>query len=214
MKRITVSLHRCGMLSGLYSEEIMIYKPIESFEVKFELDETMCLLRVSQLIERFKKMAQDEAQYSGEWEEENLTYEHIYVRTEKELIGLREDKQIHEIFTYFKTSSLCFEFFVVGGASFYCDGYLFKVKPREQIHRYTPHVHVKRDDEETRYYIETAERMVGDEVSRRFLKDEKKRIKPFIEENKERLMEYWNLYMNGYSSPALSENGKQYYPES
>ena len=91
---------------------------------------------------------------------------------------------------------------------------MFIIHPDEDIHKNTPHVHVRRDDEETRYYLESLERFPNDKVSRRFLKDEKKRIKPYLLKNKEKLYEYWNLYMNGYTTPAMNEEGKQYYKES
>ena len=211
MKEIKFTVYYCGMSEGLYSDNIMIFKPYDSFSKSFQWDiQNNSFNTISELSELFKNIAKDEGAYITDW----FNYKTIYMKTDNELLGLTEDKNIADIFSYFNKETIEFVFFVVGGASFNCEGYLFIIHPDEDIHKNTPHVHVRRDDEETRYYLESLERFPNDKVSRRFLKDEKKRIKPYLLKNKEKLYEYWNLYMNGYTTPTMNEEGKQYYKES
>ena len=135
----------------------------------------------------------------------------IYIKTDVGLIGLTVDKNIEDIYCYFKQDFIDLVFFVVGGASLHCNGYSFTVHSNEDIHKNTPHVHVRRDDEETRYYLDSLERFANDKVSHRFLKDEKKIIKPFLRANKELFYKYWDMSINGYTTPHINEDGKQYY---
>lgn len=211
MKRIIFTVYHCEMSDELYLDNIMIYKPFESFSKSFDWNELDSLPHsVTGVIEWFKVIARNQNVYITDC----LNLDTIYIKINDELLGFTEDKQISDIFSYFEKDLIEFAFFVVGGASFHYDGYLFIVHPNEEIHKNTPHVHVRRDEEEVRYCLDTLERFPNDKMSRRFSKDEKKRIIPFLRENKDKLYEHWNLYVNGYTTPAISEEGKQFYKES
>ena len=95
-----------------------------------------------------------------------------------------------------------------------CRGYRFVVHPNEEIHKHTPHVHVENDDCSVRYSLVSLKRFEQDKVPRNYLRDEKKIIRPFLENNRKKLLEYWNLSINGYTTPIINEKGQQYYPES
>lgn len=130
------------------------------------------------------------------------------------MIGLQKDKQISEIQDYFGFDDVCLAFFVVGGASIECHGYQFIVHPNEEIHRNTPHVHVRKGGNETRYYLETLSRFPKDKFSKGFQHDEKKIILPFLKEHQVELYTFWDMYMNSYVPPSVDQYGKQYYKES
>ena len=146
---------------------------------------------------------------------ENFCYENIYFRRDDYLVGLQDDKELSVIFKDFQTDYLSMVYlYVAGGSSLNYMGFKFEVRSREQIHAYRPHVHVIRDDVSVRYSIETFERFAKDKFSRVHAKHEKKRILPFLEENKDRFMEFWNLAMKGYLPPQIGEDGCQYCKES
>jgi hypothetical protein len=150
----------------------------------------------------------------GEFGIENFNVENIYIKHKGYLIGLQEDKSLSDVFSYFKKNILEFDYiYVAGGASREYHGYQFIVHPKEDIHRYTPHVHVKKDSVALRYYLETFERFKGDKHLREHDRDEKKIIIPFLEQNKKWLWEEWDMYMNGYTPPIVTESGKQYCKE-
>ena len=77
----------------------------------------------------------------------------------------------------------------------------------------TPHVHVKKYNVAPRYYLKTFERFKDDKYLREHERDEKKIIIPFLEKNKKWLWEEWDMYMNGYTPPIVTESGKQYCKE-
>lgn len=118
------------------------------------------------------------------------------------------------MFSDFDTDELSFATFCVGGPSFRCEGYLFVIHPNEEIHKNHPHVHVRRNGNETRYSLNTLTRFSNDNFCREFQKDEKKIILPYLQKNKDRLLKYWDLCMKGYIPPVEDEDGKQFYPES
>lgn len=170
-EKIVFTIYFGGISGELYSEKIMIYKPFENFSKTFYWDENnKSCSSVAGLIESFKCVAENEATLMSDL----INLDTIYIKTDDEFLGLTEDKQISNIFSYFEKDVIEFVFFIVCGASFNCDGYLFIVHPNKDIHRNTPHVHVRRDDEESRYYLDALERFQNDKVSRRFLKDENK----------------------------------------
>ena len=45
-------------------------------------------------------------------------------------------------------------------------------------------------------------------------RDNKKIILPFLKENQKELMGLWQLYMDGYTSPEITQEGQQFYAES
>lgn len=215
MKSINITVYFCGINENLFSDNIMIYKPHDSISRTYCYDKTnTTFIKISDLLLTFKKETGIDNPEFGEWIKDNFNVKNIYVKAKDVLLGFVEDKKIADVFDFLDLDILELVFFVAGGASFHCQGYTFVVHPDEEIHKWTPHVHVRRDDEETRYHLGTLERFPNDNVSRRFLKDEKKRIIPFLKENQNKLLNYWNLYSNGYTTPAVSEDGKLYYKES
>ena len=151
----------------------------------------------------------------GDWGREKLQVSTVYIRTEDTLLGLQEDKHIAEIFSYFGCEHIDFVYVcVLGGASFWCDGYRFIVHPNEEIHRHHPHVHVKRNEQETRYSLDTLARFPNDTFSREFKRDEKKIILPYLRKNQVKLLRYWDCYINGYIPPMEDADGMQFYNES
>ena len=146
---------------------------------------------------------------------DELNLSNIYIRYAGSLYALQSDKEIADVFSFFKTNKIrIVYFFVAGGASIYCDGYKFVVHPNEKIHRNTPHVHVELDDVSVRYHLDTFERFPNDKYSREYKRDEKKIIIPGLKKHKKQLWQYWNCYMNGYIPPEIDVSGRQYYKES
>lgn len=213
MSTITFRIYYCGLSEENFSDNIMIYKPLGCTERQFPLDDIRTQT-VSDIINLFTRELEKSNAALGEWETEMLRYENIYIQTADALIGLQKDKQISEIQDYFGFDDVCLAFFVVGGASIECRGYQFIVHPNEEIHRNTPHVHVRKAGNETRYYLETLSRFPKDKFSKEFQHDEKKIILPFLKEHQVELYTFWDMYMNGYVPPSVDQYGKQYYKES
>lgn len=216
MKKIRFTAYFCGMSDELFSDNIMIYRPFGSYEKIYCYGQDIASdAKVSALIESFKADAQTADNALGDWGDENLQVDTVYIRTEDALLGLQKDKLLSEMFSYFSYNELdiCY-ICVIGGASFWCDGYQFIVHPNEDIHRYHPHVHVRRDSKETRYCLDTLTRFPGDSFSREFKRDEKKTIIPYLQKNQAKLRRYWDYYMNGYIPPIEDEKGMQFYSES
>lgn len=210
-QRVRFIVYYCGMGDGLFSEKIMLWPAVDKLEKLYAYpDGVPPTLRVSELIAQFKT---DEPTL-GEWETENFQVDTVYVQTDDAMLGLLEDKLLSDMFSYFSLDELTLVFISSGGASFECRGYQFIVHSNEDIHKNTPHVHVKRSGCETRYSLETLERFPKDKFSREFQRDEKKIILPCLRENKDRLLADWNRCMNGYRPPIYDENGMQYYRES
>lgn len=189
----------------------MLWPAVDKLEKLYTYPDGVPLtLRVSELIARFKA----DEQTLGEWEMEDFQVDTVYVQTDDAMLGLLEDKLLSDVFSYFSCDELTLVFISSGGASFECQGYQFIVHSNEDIHKNTPHVHVKRSGCETRYSLETLERFPKDKFSREFQRDEKKIILPCLRENKDRLLADWNRCMNGYRTPTYDETGMQYYRES
>lgn len=198
------------MSEDLFSEKIMIYKPLSEYRKVFFYEELEAKT-VSEFIEIVKN---DVNEYSDEYSIEELNVNRLYIQTADTLFGLQQDKRLEDIFNYFSTDNIQFTYFVVGGASLHCMGYKFIVHPDEDIHRNTPHVHVCKDGNSVRYSLVTLERFKHDSMPRIYARDEKKVIMPYLRENQDKLMGYWNHYINGYTVPFEDEQGCQYYPES
>lgn len=214
-QRVRFIMYFCGMADGLFSEKIMLWPAVGKFEKLYAYPNGVPpTLKVSDVIERFKADAHADGQALGELETEHLQADTVYVKADDAMLELREDKQLSDMFSYFSLDELTLVFISAGGASFHCQGYQFIVHTNDDIHKNTPHVHVKRSGCQTRYYLETLTRFPNDKFSREFQRDEKRIILPYLRENKERLLGYWNHYLNGYLPPAEDENGMQYYKES
>ena len=214
MCELTFSVHICGTNEKTFSEQIMIYRPhYTETRVFSQKDlEQLGIVYVSDLIEYIKhdnKMRE----VLGEWGLETIDAEKVYIRHRDYLLGLREDKTLSSIFDYFGKVPLELIFFIVGGASVHNEtDYRFTVHPNEDIHRYMPHVHVSKDDIEIRYSLETLQPI--DPLVNPHKRDNKKIIIPFLKKKQKELMEFWQLYMDGYTSPQITQGGQQFYPES
>lgn len=216
MKAIIFKIHICGMSKRDISRKIMIDKPFKTI-TKF-INLSYCLKNnistIDNLISHIKESVNGLFDLLGEFGIENFNVESIYIKHKGYLIGLQENKYLSDIFTYFKRSILEFDYiYVAGGASREHRGYKFIVHPKEDIHRYTPHVHVQKYNIAPRYYLKTFERFKDDEYLREHDRDEKKIIIPFLEKNKKWLWKEWDMYMNGYTPPIVTESGKQYCKE-
>lgn len=210
MKTITFTAYICGISENTFSDKIMIYQPLSNYKKSYTYEE-ITHKTVNEFLGIIKK---DAIEFLGEHGTENLVAERVYISTIDAFIGMQEDKTFAELFEYFASESIQLVYFLVGGASIHCSGYRFTVHPNEDIHRNTPHVHVCKDNMSVRYSLDTLGRFEQDELPREYKRDEKKIIKPYLLKNQQKLMEYWNHYMNGYTVPDEDECGRQYYPES
>ena len=216
MKVIIFKIHMCSMSERTMSRKIMIDKPFKTI-TKF-LNLSYCsknnISTIGDLISHIKESCNGLFDLLGEFGIENFNIENMYIKHKGYLIGLQEDKSLSNVFTYFKKNILEFDYiYVAGGASREYHGYQFIVRPKEDIHRYTPHVHVQKYNVAPRYYLKTFERFKDDKYLREHDRDEKKIIIPFLEKNKKWLWEEWDMYMNGYTPPIVTESGKQYCKE-
>lgn len=214
MHKLKFNVYVCGMSEETFTKQIMIYRPINTISKTFsqkELSE-LGIDYVSDLIENIKQdRTMEEA--LGEWGLENVSVETVYIQYRDCLLGLLENKSILSIFNYFNCESLEWAYFIVGGASIHNGtSYRFTVHPNEDIHRHMPHVHVSKGNVEIRYSLETLQPI--DSLVNPHRRDNKKIIVPFLRENQEKLFKFWNLYLNGYTSPAITQEGQQFYSES
>lgn len=215
MKTIRFTAYFCGMSEELFADNILIYKPYGSYEKTYYDQDFALSEKVSNIMERFKVDAINDGNALEDWESENLQIDTIYIRTEDALLGLQSDKLLSDVFAYFRSDRIEFVYVCVhGGASFMREGYRFIVHPNEEVHRYHPHVHVKRNDDETRYSLVTLTRFPNDSYSREFRRDEKKVIVPYLKKNQKKLRRYWDYYINGYIPPEENSDGMQFYKES
>lgn len=216
IKSVTVTMYYSSgmpMAMEYFSDSIMIDKPYDMLERTYEIGKDINEnTTIGELIQSFKTNFDCT---SDEYMDEILTVERAYIYTDCMLLGLLYDKSILQISKELANEDIDVVFFYVGGgASAEYQGFKFIVHPREEIHRNKPHVHVKKGENETRYSLETFERFPEDKCSREFLKKEKSVIIPYLKNHVDELMSLWNLYLNGYTSPEITVDGKQYYPES
>lgn len=209
MKTITFTVHTCGMSEGTFSEKIMIYAPLATYEKCF-CYEDIAAKTVGELVEIIK----NETSIFRNAHIVDLCVDRVYILIGDTLFGLQEDKYLDDIYEFFSADNLRFVCFFVAGASIHCSGYRFTVHTDEDIHRHTPHVHVCKDGNSVRYSLVTLERFAQDPVPRSYIRDEKKVILPYLKKNQTKLMNYWNCYINGYTVPDEDEYSRQYYPES
>ena len=200
-----------------FARNIMIYKPYKTFKTIFHSNNTEFLLeyKVSELIKKFKNSKEFMICNENYYSMDEFTLENIYIKHKGTLLSLKTDKHILDVFKFFKTKKIEIVYiFVAGGASIHCSGYQFVIHPNEDIHKNTPHVHVKKDGMSVRYFLETLQRFPNDVYSREYKRDEKKIIIPGLKKNKKKLCDYWKYYMEGYNPPEIDDRGKQYYKES
>ncbi len=217
MKKVVFKIHISGMSKRNFSKNIMIYKPYKTFKKEFNLKDTEALqkCKISELIEEFKKSKEFITCEKSYYSMNELTLENIYIKHRGTLLSLHTDKYIWDVFNFFKTNRIEIVYiFVAGGASIYYEGYKFVIHPNEDIHKNTPHVHVKKDDMSVRYYLDTLKRFPKDVCSREYQRDEKKIILRGLKKNKKKLCAYWEYYMGGYSAPETDFQGRQFYKES
>lgn len=149
----------------------------------------------------------------GEHYNELFCLERTYIKNCDYLLSFKENKNLSDIFEYINSDDIEFHYFIVGGASIHCErNYKFIIHPNEDIHKYSPHVHVEKERKSIRYNLETLEPM--DKLDYPHKRDHKKIIIPALKKHKNELMEFWNHYQNGYTPPILSDDGRQYYAES
>lgn len=214
MRELKFNIHICAMSDETFTEQIMICRPIRTATKTFSQNDLneLNIARVSELIEHIK---QDDAmrEVLGEWGLGSVGIETVYIRYQDYLLGLLEDKALSDIFDYFHLEHMEVAFFIVGGASIHnVTSYRFTVHPNEDIHRHMPHVHVSKDNIEIRYSLETLQPI--DLLVNPHRRDNKKIIIPFLKKNQEKLMGLWQLYMDGYTSPQITQEGQQFYTES
>lgn len=212
MNGLTFSLYLCGMCERMFTDEIMIYAPHTSITRYFDNADLgyLNITTVNQMIGHIKKepilsMAM------GKHMVEELTVSRIYIQHKDYLLGLQEDKPLSMISSELNEDLLRLAFFIVGGASANYDGYLYIVHPRERIHAYKPHVHVRREGKDIRYSLDTLDPL--DKLTNPHKKDNK-RIRECIRAHSNMFIGWWDEYMKGYMPPALSDDGRQYYSES
>lgn len=214
MRELKFNVHICGMSEETFTEQIMIYRPDHTITkvVSQKEADTLGITRISDLIEHIKHdHAMSEA--LGTWGLQTISIETVYIYHRDYLLRLRENKEISELFDYFHSDSLELHFFIVGGASIHNEkSYRFTVHPNEDIHRHMPHVHVSKGGVEIRYSLETLQPI--DPLTNPHRGDNRKSIIPFLRANQEKLLELWQLYMDGYASPQITQEGQQFYAES
>lgn len=210
---INININFVGMSEEDYSDCICIFKPYDIYSCDFvkKLSHD-CIY--SELIESaFKEYLQKSMGSTYSIEEFNM-YSHQFIKYGKYLVRCPSNKSIKEISNDLGMNNIDIEIFVYGGgASLQCHGYLFIVHPDEDVHKYSPHVHVKRDDYSVRYSLDTFERYKDDRCSREFIRDEKKIIIPFLKENNKILSDFWKKAQKGYEMPMIDEHGVQYCEE-
>ncbi|MBO5968868.1 MAG: DUF4160 domain-containing protein [Clostridia bacterium] len=211
--RIVLRAHYCGMSDKTFTPKIMIYKPVNTINYRFNLKDckALGLKTIIDLIEYIKSINTD---IHLSWIND-INLSSVYVFNNGYLLGVKENKSLQGLFKYFNKSTIYLDyFFVAGGASLHYWGYTFTINSNERNHKHQPHIHVSIDGIATRYSLLTYNRFPKDKYSKHHKKDEKKIIKPFIEEHSKELLELWYHNMNGYSIPVIDENGCQYYKES
>ena len=211
---IRFHLYFCGISEETFTKQIMIYQPNFSIERIYSAGnlEQLGISTVSGLTEHMKQ-SQEIQENLGDWGMENFIWEHIYILYQDYMLGLNEDKSLKDICRYLNADHLELAWFQVGGASLHNEnGYTFTVRSKEHNHQHLPHVHVSKAGAEARYALETLETL--DTLTQPLKRDDKTVIRPFLQKNQNRLKEMWCHNMSGYYTPSLSEEGKQYYPES
>ena len=214
MKKLRFSIHFCGMSDETFTEHIMIYKPHISIVEKFTVEdlERLGVCNISDLI-AYMKTVKSIREDLGSWGMANFSYMTTYIGYKDYLLGLREDKTISEIFDYFDTDQLELSHFIVGGASIHNEtNYRFTVHSDERIHEHMPHVHVLKAGIDIRYSLDSLQPI--DSLVNPHRRDNRRIILPFLKTNHDKLLEMWRHNINGYSTPDITEEERQFYSES
>lgn len=212
MKSIDFNIHIYGINENTFTDKIMIYKPHTS--IKFSINEEELLhngiTNISGLLDYITKT--HHTIITAVIGDNTFNLNNLYFKYDDYLLGFQNNKTLYDVFDYTKSNNIEFHTFFGGGASFYNDGYKFFINPSEKCHQNTPHVHVEKEGKTVRFYLKSFKPM--DELVFPHRKNVKKIIIPTIKKNKKKLKKWWKHYQNGYTTPTLSNKGKQYYPES
>lgn len=212
MKTIDFNLHIYGINDKTFSDTIMIYKP--HISVRFSIFEyELSNNHIKKISDLLKYISVTYRSFViAAIGNHPLDINKLYLKYDDYLLGFINDKTLSELFSYVNSDHLEFDSFFGGGASFHNDGYKFFINPSEKCHQNTPHVHVEKEGKTVRFYLKSSKPM--DTLVFPHRKDVKKIIIPTIKKNKKKLMKWWKHYQNGYTTPTLSNKGKQHYPES
>lgn len=214
MVELQFNIYFCGISDETFSKQIMIYKPNSSI-VKSFTEATLHQIGIGYVDELIDYLKKDVLirERLGTWGLENFSITTVYILHKDYLLGLQEDKTISEVFNDFRTDHLEFAYFNVGGASIHNEtGYRFVIHPDEKIHEYMPHVHVSKAGVVIRYSLETLSPI--DPLVNPQKRDNKKIITPFLQRNREKLLEMWSYYIKGYTTPEITQDDQQFYNES
>ena len=214
MNKLYFNIHFCGMSSETFTKQIMIYKPNYSINKTFDI-KTLSGLKITTIdgLINYIKADLKVKELLGEWGMENFSFRTTYIEHQNYLLGLKENKPISEVFHYFNTTEMTFDYFVVGGASIHNETkYKFIINSNEEIHKHMPHVHVLKAGVKVRYSLKDLTPI--DPLVNPHKRDNRKIILPFLRGHQEELLKMWEHNMNGYCTPDISENGCQFYSES
>ena len=214
MKRLRFNINCCGICADTVSDKIMIYRPCSVLTRDYTVEglKLAGISTVEELIGHLKD-SEEVREFIGSWGMEVFHYDRCYVNYKDYLLGFSENKIISEVFTYLDSEELEFSFFIVGGASIHNEmNYKFIVRSAERAHIYMPHVHVEKADIVVRYSLESLQPI--DRLVNPHKRDNRKIIRPFLIKNQERLLEMWKHNMNGYYTPTITEEERQFYRES
>lgn len=219
MKTIEFEICTCGMSEEMFSDKIMIPRPFHTHKIIYTWEECVSknMLYISDIIAAVSRANDDADPPFFHYSMDECTFQTVYVKYQDCLLGLAEDKLLTDLFAVINSDTLSIVYiFVAGGASLGYWGYRFIVHSDEYVHKDSPHphVHVVKDGISVRYYLDSLERFQEDKPTRAHLRDERKKIKPFLKSNQKKLLEFWDLAMKGYMPPTVNEVGEQFYPES
>lgn len=206
-----------GMTEETLSPRVMVDRPARTLRQTFTAQELAeaGVQTADQLIALIRCRLPRLPELLGEYGMAHFRCERVYLRWGDYLLGLGGDRLLDHVCADFHDENPHFvHLSVAGGASRQHMGYTFVVHPREQIHAHTPHVHVVRDGVSVRYSLVDFQRFPQDGKSRTHDRDEKKVILPYLRKNRDTLLRYWELAMEGYLPPVLDEQGRQYCAES
>lgn len=213
MRRIKFIISLCNMGGGLFDNNTLIWGPYKQLIIFYTADELQNA-KVQYLKELVETIKEDiDMLCLDDWAYDALTYDHIFVNHKKSLYRIKENKKIIDLYKDFSEDDIELHYIVVcGGASLELRGFKFIVHTDEKIHKYMPHIHVKKDEYSARYSLETIEMIDANSKTAKlfFKRSEKKIIIPFIKENFYWFMENWNLCQKGYEPPEINEKGMQY----
>lgn len=200
---VNYQLYFCGMKSGeLFNERTMLWAPYKKIGIVLDVDNGISISDLKSEINKHNDICIDIC-------EEIIS---LYIFYNGFFIKINKNKTLSDISYELNIDELNLCSIVVdGGASLRGDKYLYVVHPNENIHKHTPHVHVKHDDDCVRYNLETIQRFEKDKLPNYYKRDEKKIIKPFIEKNRDFFMNNWALYNDGYEYPEIDAEGRAYY---